>query len=68
MLLLEGSFMWCLEVIHVRNQAFAAGLDANEVNFLFNNTITPFHRDICKQSELKIEQFKKETKNSEESN
>lgn len=60
--------MWCLEVIHVRNQAYAAGLDAHEVNFLANNTITPFHRDVSKQSEVKIEQFKSANIKTEESN
>ena len=50
--------MWALEIIKFRNEAYAAGMTATEVNFLSENTIAPRPFKIDDFSQSKIEAFK----------
>lgn len=51
--------MWSLEVIKIRNEAYAAKLTAVEVNHLFENKIYPVvGYNLPKESERKIQEFK----------
>lgn len=50
--------MWSLEVMKYRNEAYAAGLNATEVNFLSENLITPFSRKLDAESAQRIDSFK----------